>query len=168
MKHMVTGLYDTHESVMFSNSILGKFHFDTLFRELEVKLSPLVNSNKQYELLHTTWIVEPHCTIVYDCTKVDYSTCTNLVSSSTNFSLELIDPQIWTIYFDGSKNKEGVGVGCLLIDPHGNKTMLACHLELYCTNNVAEYEALVQGLRKALDLQVKCIEVFDDSQIVTR
>ena len=33
-------------------------------------------------------------------------------------------------------------------------------------NNVVEYEALMQGHIKALDLQVKCIEVFGDSQIV--
>ena len=46
--------------------------------------------------------------------------------------------------------------------------MLACHLEFDCTNNVVEYEALVQGLRKSLDLQVKCIEVFSDSQVVIR
>ena len=46
--------------------------------------------------------------------------------------------------------------------------MIACCLEFECTNNVAEYEALVQGLRKALDLQVKCIDIFGGSQIVTR
>ena len=46
--------------------------------------------------------------------------------------------------------------------------MIACHLEYECTNNVAEYEALMQGHRKALDLQVKCIKVFGDSQIVAR
>ena len=65
-------------------------------------------------------------------------------------------------------NKEGVGVGWILIDPHSNKKMLACRLEFYYTNNFVEYEALVQGLRKPLDIQVKCIEVFDDSQIVTK
>ena len=72
------------------------------------------------------------------------------------------------LYFDGSRNKEGEGVGCLLIHPHGNRMMITCNLEFECTNNVAEYEALMQGLRKALDLQVKCIEVFEDSQIVAR
>jgi ribonuclease HI len=44
--------------------------------------------------------------------------------------------------------------------------MIACLLEFKCTKNVANYKALVQGLRKALDLHVKCIEVFRDSQIV--
>ena len=62
--------------------------------------------------------------------------------------------------------KERAGVHCLLIDPHGNITMIACHLEFECTNNVAESGALMQGLIKSRDLHVKCIEVFGDSQIV--
>ena len=45
--------------------------------------------------------------------------------------------------------------------------MIPCHLEFECTNNVAEYEAPVQGLRKALDLKIRCIEIFRDSKIVT-
>ena len=119
---------------------------------MEVELSPYANLNEQYELLHTTQIVEPHYNIVEDCINLDTNNCKELVSSSCNFSLELTDPNIWTLYFDGSRNKEEAGVGCLLIDPHGNKTMITCHLEFECTNNVAEYEALVQGLIKALDL----------------
>ena len=69
MKHTVTDLNNTNEPVMFSNSILGNFYFDTFFGELESKLSPLTNSYKKYELLHTTQIVEPHYTIVDNCTK---------------------------------------------------------------------------------------------------
>ena len=46
--------------------------------------------------------------------------------------------------------------------------MIASHPEFECTNNVAKYKALVQGLRKTLDLQIKCIKVFGDSQIVAR
>ena len=143
MKHMVTDLNDSNEPIMFSNSILGNFYFDTFFGELEAELSPFANSNEQYELLHTTQIVEPHCNIVEDCTKVVTNNCTDLVPNSSNFSLELTDPFIWTLYFDGSRNKEGAGAICLLIDPHGNRMMISCHLEFECTNNVAEYEALM-------------------------
>lgn len=125
-----------------------------------------MNSDKKFELLHTTQIVNPHCTILDDYTKVDSNTCTSIVSSSTNFSLELTNTQIWTLYFDGFGNKEGPSVGCLPIDPHGNKMMLICCLEFDCTNNVIEYEALLQRLKKSLDLQGKSIEVFGDSQIV--
>ena len=57
MKHILTDLNDMNESIMISNSILGNFYFDAFFGELEAELSPLANSNKQYELLHTTQIV---------------------------------------------------------------------------------------------------------------
>ena len=129
MKHMVTNLNDPNALVIFSSSILGNFYFETFLGELEV------DSNEQSELLHTTHIVEPHYNIVKYCTKLDISNCKYLVSCSCNFSLEQIDPNIWTLYFDGSRNKEVASVGCLFIDPHGNKTMIACHLDFECTNN---------------------------------
>ena len=34
--------------------------------------------------------------------------------------------------------------------------------------NDANYEALIQGLRKAIDLKVKSIEVFGDSRLVIK
>jgi hypothetical protein len=63
--------------------------------------------------------------------------------------------QIWTIYFYGSKSHEGLGVGCILIDPKGKHHSLSCRLEFECTNNTAKYEALVQGLKKFIDLNIK-------------
>jgi ribonuclease HI len=78
------------------------------------------------------------------------------------------EAQIWSLYFDGSKSKEGVSAGCVLIDPTGNKTFIACRLEFECTNNTIEYEALLQGLRKALDMDVRNLIVFGDSEIVVR
>jgi ribonuclease HI len=69
-------------------------------------------------------------------------------------------------YLDESK--EGAGAGCIIIDLAGNKTLLSCRLEFECTNNVAEYEALLQGLRKALDMRIQNLIVFGDSEIVVR
>ena len=46
MKHIVTDLNDPNESIMFSNSILKNFFFDTFFGELHVELSPFAESNK--------------------------------------------------------------------------------------------------------------------------
>jgi ribonuclease HI len=56
----------------------------------------------------------------------------------------------------------------MLIDPAGNKTLISCRLEFECTNNTAEYEALLQGLRKALDLNIQNLIVFGNSEIVIR
>ena len=123
MKHTVTDLNDPNELVMLSNSILGNFCFDTFFGELEAELSPFMNSNEQSKLLHTTYIFEPSFNIVEDYTKEVSNNCTDLVSSSSNFSSELTNP-IWALYFNGSRNKEGVGAGHLLIDLHGNRMMI--------------------------------------------
>ena len=41
-------------------------------------------------------------------------------------------------------------------------------LEFECTNNTAEYEALVQGLKKAIELKVKNLKVYGDSKIVVK
>lgn len=35
----------------------------------------------------------------------------------------------WKLYFDGSKSSDGAGVGCILISPEGEKTMLTYRLE---------------------------------------
>ena len=72
------------------------------------------------------------------------------------------------MYFNESKTKEGAGVGCVLIDPKKNKTLIACRLEFECTNNVAEYEALIQGLKKAIDLGVKDLKVYGDFEIIVK
>ena len=166
MKHTVIDFNNTKEPVMFLHSILGNFYFETLFGDLEAKSSTYTDSNKHSKLLQITQTDEPHYTIVENCRNLDININSDIVPIPCDFTLELTDPSIWTLYFDVSRNKEGVGVGYLLIDPHGNKTMIGCLLEFECMNNVAEYEALVQGLRKELDLKIKCIEVFGDSQIV--
>jgi ribonuclease HI len=76
--------------------------------------------------------------------------------------------QIWTLYFDGSKSQEGSGAGCILIDQKGKNYFLSCRIEFECTNNTVEYEALVQGLNKGIDLDVKELKVFRDSEIIIR
>eukprot|EP00253_Pinus_taeda_P009467 PITA_09467 len=46
--------------------------------------------------------------------------------------------------------------------------MLTCKLEFDCTNNTAEYEALVRGLYKEIGLNIKYLQVFGDSEIVVK
>ncbi len=49
-------------------------------------------------------------------------------------------------------------------------TVLAAHGEAIgrATNNVAEYRALVEGLRKALELGVEELEVVSDSELMVK
>jgi ribonuclease HI len=76
--------------------------------------------------------------------------------------------QVWTLYFDGSNLQEGSGAGCILIDPKCKQNFLSCRLEFECINNTVEYEALVQGIKKYTDLNIKELKVFGDSEIIVR
>lgn len=49
--------------------------------------------------------------------------------------------------------------------PRRGKTMLAYRHEVKYTNNTVEYEALVQGLCKAIGLDIKYLQMFGDSKI---
>ena len=67
---------------------------------------------------------------------------------------------LWKMFFDGSINKEGVGAGVWTISPNREFKVCSYKLNFECTNNVAEYEALLLGLNSLKDLGAKRIDVF--------
>jgi ribonuclease HI len=76
----------------------------------------------------------------------------------------------WTLYCDGASrgNPGPAGAGALLMDPQGE---IRARLSQYLgstTNNVAEYQALLLGLREAHRLGVRKIKVFADSELLVR
>jgi ribonuclease HI len=77
-----------------------------------------------------------------------------------------IQRELWTMYFDGSLMKTGAGTGLLFISPLGEHVRYVLHLRLPASNNVAEYEALVNGLRIAVELGVRCLDARGDSQLI--
>jgi ribonuclease HI len=77
-----------------------------------------------------------------------------------------IQPELWTMFFDGSLMKTGAGAGLLFISPLGKHLRYVLRLHFPTSNNVAEYEALVNGLRIAIELGVRCLDARGDSQLV--
>jgi hypothetical protein len=70
------------------------------------------------------------------------------------------------MYFDGSLMKTGAGAGLLFISPLGKHLRYVLRLHFPASNNVAEYEALVNGLRNAIELGVRRLDARGDSQLV--
>jgi ribonuclease HI len=92
-----------------------------------------------------------------------------------NFLAEWVDTQLptapiqaelWTMYFDGSLTKSGAGAGLLFISPLGKHVCYVIRLHFPASNNVAEYEALVNGLCIAVELGVRRLDARGDSQLV--
>jgi ribonuclease HI len=77
-----------------------------------------------------------------------------------------IQPELWTMYFDESLMKTGVDAGLLFISPLGKHLRYVLRLHFPTSNNVAEYEALVNGLRIAIELGVRRLDARGDSQLV--
>jgi hypothetical protein len=58
------------------------------------------------------------------------------------------DAEAWIVFCDGSWGTFGAGAATVLVAPSKVKTCYAAKLDFSCTNNIAEYEALLLGLRK--------------------
>jgi hypothetical protein len=80
--------------------------------------------------------------------------------------LTKIEHGTWIMYFDGSVMKEGAGVGLVFISPLGVRMEYMVRLHFPASNNAAEYEALINGLRIAVDLGIKRLEIRGDSELV--
>jgi len=141
----MTDLNDSNEPFTASTNTPKMQRMNTFFGNFMVETSIVTNPEQQSELVTCT-----QSTILPNVSNMDD------------------ESHIWSLYFDGSKSKEGVGVGCVLIDPIGNKKLITFRLEFECTNNTVEYEALLQGLKKEVDMNVQNIMVFGDSEIVVR
>jgi hypothetical protein len=86
--------------------------------------------------------------------------------TDTQLSPLQILAECWTIYFDRSVMKIGPGVGLLFISPLGEHMRYAICLHFPASNNMVEYEALLCGLRIAVETGIKRLDVRGDSQLV--
>ncbi|XP_017250742.1 uncharacterized protein LOC108221371 [Daucus carota subsp. sativus] len=72
----------------------------------------------------------------------------------------------WVLHTDGAVNNDGAGAGIVLVSPEGHRLLNAIHFTFQLSNNDAEYEALVGGLKLALEMKVRRLVVKLDSMLV--
>jgi ribonuclease HI len=77
-----------------------------------------------------------------------------------------IQAECWTLYFDGSVMKTGAGAGLLFVSPLREYMRYAVRLHFPASNNMAKYEALLCGLKIAIETGIKRLDVRGDSQLV--
>src|SRR5438105_1373775 len=70
------------------------------------------------------------------------------------------------MYFDGSLMIESAGVGIVLISPTDQRLKYVLQIHFPASNNAAEYEALLHGLRIAISLGIRWLAVRGDSELV--
>jgi ribonuclease HI len=63
--------------------------------------------------------------------------------------------------FDGSKM-----LGVVFTSPKGDKLLYVLQIHFHASNNIADYEALVHGLKLAKEIGIQRIFCFGDSDLV--
>jgi ribonuclease HI len=71
------------------------------------------------------------------------------------------------VFCDGSWGTFGAGVAAVLVAPSKVRTCYAARLDFSCTNNIAEYEALLLGLGKLKAMGIRRAVLKTDSQVIS-
>ena len=71
----------------------------------------------------------------------------------------VVDQEYWTIYFDGSLMKKGADVGLVFVSPLRVYMRYMVRLHFPSSNNVAEYEALINGLHIIVELGIRWLDI---------
>ena len=106
---------------------------------------------------------------------ISYATCTTIKSQAladfmaewteTQLPLAPVDEEYWTMFFDGSLMKTGVGLGLVLVSPLGVQMRYMICVNFPACNNMTEYEALLNSLPIA-ELGIRRLEIKCDSRLV--
>ncbi|XP_070034959.1 uncharacterized protein [Nicotiana tomentosiformis] len=72
----------------------------------------------------------------------------------------------WRMFFDGAANFKGEGIGAILVSEIGQHYPVSAKLMFLCTNNMAEYEACILGLRLAIDMNFQELQIIEDSDLL--
>jgi ribonuclease HI len=77
------------------------------------------------------------------------------------------DTEAWTVFYNGSWGTFSAGATAVIVAPSKVRTCYAIKLDFSCTNNIAEYEALLLGLRKLKAMQIRRAILKTDSQFIS-
>ena len=70
------------------------------------------------------------------------------------------------MYFDGAITQISVGADVVLISPSKENIHLSYKLDFKTTNNIAEYEALLLGVKHAKEMGITCMSIFGDADLI--
>lgn len=82
--------------------------------------------------------------------------------------LNVVDTTPWRLYFDGSSHKDETGVGVLILSPQVGPTKFKYRISEMCSNNKAEYEALIVDLHLLKGKGSSQTEVRGDSELIIK
>ncbi|VFQ89711.1 unnamed protein product [Cuscuta campestris] len=77
-----------------------------------------------------------------------------------------VEDDWWVMSIDGSSGSRSCGVGIVMITPESFQIYYAIRFQFRVSNNEAEYDALINGLKILGKLGVSRVQVYSDSRLV--
>jgi ribonuclease HI len=90
------------------------------------------------------------------------------IDQNNDESCNLVSIHPRKLFFDGLMCREGQCVGVVLISHRGAAFEQSVRLEYFCTNNQAEYEAILLGLQILSSMGIKHVKAFGDLLLVVQ
>lgn len=72
----------------------------------------------------------------------------------------------WKLMFDGLFNYTRHAIGDVLMNLNGGYTPFTVRVCVDCTNNIVEYKVCILGIEAVIDLRIKILKVYRDSNLV--
>jgi ribonuclease HI len=90
----------------------------------------------------------------------------DLVTQHCGLEVAVVEPISWTMFFDGSLCGAGARIEIVLISSQGANYEFSIPIEKTSTNNEAEYQEVLKGIKLLREVNVEVVEIFSDSQLV--
>ncbi|KAL0416311.1 UNVERIFIED_CONTAM: hypothetical protein Slati_3463000 [Sesamum latifolium] len=102
-------------------------------------------------------------------TSIKAQALADFISELTGMSVEdTSKDQTWLLHVDGSSTIQGSGAGIVIRSPQGEDLEFAIKFGFKASNNEAEYEALVIGMRMAHEAGARHLLAYSDSQLIVK
>ncbi|KAL0430592.1 UNVERIFIED_CONTAM: hypothetical protein Sradi_0685200 [Sesamum radiatum] len=85
-----------------------------------------------------------------------------------SYNEEVSKGRPWLLHVEKSSTTQGSGAGVVLTTPQGDDMEFAIKFDFKASNNEAEYEALVLGMKMAQDVGVLHLLAYSDSQLIVK
>ncbi|KAL0319860.1 UNVERIFIED_CONTAM: hypothetical protein Sradi_5247500 [Sesamum radiatum] len=102
-------------------------------------------------------------------TTIEAQALADFVSEMAKMSIkDASQYQSWLLHVDGSSTIKGSGAAIVITTPQGEDLEFAIKFGFKASNNEAEYEALVIGMRMAHEAGARHLLPYSDSQLIVK
>jgi hypothetical protein len=142
MSRKLSHYFQAHQIVVHTSLTLGKILNN---REAIGKVAKWAIKLSMYDIVHKSR------------TSIKAQALSNFVAEwiETQTPPKERELEYWIINFDASLQLQGVGAGILVMSPKGESFKYVLQMHFSASNNAAEYEALLHGLRIATTLGIR-------------